>query len=69
MEEGWSTKKHLTGRPIGKGPLGSHRRRRKDNIRMDTKEIFMNTWNLVNYVQDRDKCRALVKAALNHRFL
>jgi hypothetical protein len=36
-EEGRSTFKTLTGKPIGKRPLGRPRQRWEDNIRMDVK--------------------------------
>ena len=39
MEEGTSAFKILTGTPTGKRPLGRHRRRWADNIRMDLEEI------------------------------
>ena len=42
MEEGRSAFKILTGKPTGKRPLGRHRRRWEDNIRMDLKEIGIN---------------------------
>ena len=38
-QEGRSAFKILTGTPIGKRPLGRPRRRWKDNIIMDLKEI------------------------------
>ena len=46
MEEGRKVFKILTGTPTGKRPLGRHRRRWEDNIRMDLKEISinMNNW-------------------------
>ena len=65
MEEGWSAFKILTGKPIKKRPLGSPRRIWEDNIRMDLKEICINTRNWVDSAQDRDYWRALVIAALN----
>jgi hypothetical protein len=43
MEEGRSVFKILTGKPIEKIPLGRPRRRWKDNISMDLKEIGINT--------------------------
>jgi hypothetical protein len=43
------------------------RRRREDNIRMDLKEIGINTRNLVDSGQDRDHWRAFVNAAFNLR--
>ena len=65
MEEGRSTFKMLTGKPSGKRPLGSTRPRSEDNIRMDLKEIGINTRNWVDSVQDRNCWRALVNEALN----
>ena len=52
MEEGRKAFKILTGTPIGNRPLGRHRW--EDNIRMDLKEIGINTRNLVDSAQDRD---------------
>ena len=63
MEEGRSAFKILTG----KRPLGRPRRRWKDSIRIDLKEIGINTRNWVNSAQDRDYWRALLHAALNLR--
>ena len=54
MEEGRSTFKILTGTPAEKRPLGRPRRRCEDNIRMDLKEIGINTRNWVDLAQDRD---------------
>ena len=62
MEEGRSAFKMLTGYPTGKRPLGRPRRRWKDNIRKDIKEIGMNTRNWVDSAQDGDYCRALVNS-------
>ena len=38
----------LTGKPTGKRPLGRPRHRRENNIRMDLKEIGINTRNWVD---------------------
>ena len=43
--EGRSDFKMLTDKPTGKRPLGMPRRRWEDNIRMDLKEIGVNTRN------------------------
>ena len=59
--------KILTGKSTGKRPLGRPRCRWEDNIRMDLKEIGINTRNWVDSAQDRDYWRALVNAALNLR--
>ena len=67
MEESRSTFKILTDRPTGKRPLGTPRRTREDNIRMDLEEISINASNWVDSAQDRDYWRALANAALNLR--
>ena len=45
MEEGRSAFKMLTGTPTGNTNLGRPRRRWEDNIKMDLKEIGINTRN------------------------
>ena len=45
MEEGRRTFKILTGKPTGKRPLGRPRLRWEDIIKMDLKEISINTRN------------------------
>jgi hypothetical protein len=65
MEEGRSAFKILTDKPTGKRPLGRHRHRWEDIIRMDLKEIGINTRNWVDLSQDKDYWRALVNVALN----
>ena len=67
MEEGRSIFKILTGKPIGKRPLGWPRRRWEDNIRMDLEEIGIKAGNWVDSAQDRNYWRALVNTALNLR--
>ena len=59
--------KFLTGTPTGKRLLGRPKRRWEDHIRMDFKEISINTRNWVISAQVRDYWRALVNAALNPR--
>ena len=67
MEECRSAFKISTGTLAGKRPLGSPRRMLEDNIRMNLKEIGINTGNWVDSAQDRNYWRALVNAALNLR--
>jgi hypothetical protein len=57
----------LAGKHTGKRPLGRPRRGWEDNIRMDLKEIGVNTRNWIDSAQDRDYWRDLVNAALNLR--
>ena len=59
MEEGRSAFKILTGKPTGKRPLGRRTRKWEDIIRMDLKEIGINTRNWVDSAPDRVYCRAL----------
>jgi hypothetical protein len=44
----------FTGKPTGKRSLGKPRRRWEDNIRMDLKEIGVNTRNWIGSAQDTD---------------
>ena len=67
MEEGRSALKKLTATPVRKRRLGRPRRRWEDNIRMDLKEISINTRDWIDSAQDRDYWRALVNATLNLR--
>ena len=67
MEGGRSDLKILAGTPAGQRPLGRPRRRWEDNIRIDFKEIGINTRNLVDSAQNRIYWRAFVNAALNFR--
>ena len=65
MEAGRSAFKILTGKPTGKRPSGRLRRRWEDTIRMDLKEMGINTRNLVDSAQGKDYWRALVTAVWN----
>jgi hypothetical protein len=44
----------------GKIPVGGPRRRWKDNIKMDPREIGWGAMNWIHLAQDRDQWRALV---------
>ena len=69
MEEGRGAFKILTGKPIGMRPLGRPRLRWKDNIRMDHKEIVVNTRDRVDSALDRDCWIVLGNEALDLRVL
>ena len=45
-------------------PLGRLRHRKEDNIKMDRKEISINTRNWIDLTQDMDYLRILQNAAL-----
>jgi hypothetical protein len=57
----------LGGKPEGKRPLGRHRRRWKDNIKIDIQEMGYEGKNWIEVVQDRDGWRALVNKVMNLR--
>ena len=67
MEEGRSAFKMLTGKQTGKRLSGRPRGRWGENIRMNLKEVDINTRNWIDSPQDRDYWRALVKAGMNLR--
>ena len=55
----------LVGKPEGKRPLGRHRCRWEDNIKMDLQEMGCGGVNWMELAQDRDRWRALVNAVMN----
>jgi hypothetical protein len=67
MGEGRGTYRDLVGRPEGKRPLGRHRRRYEDNIKMDLREIRIDGANWIQLAQDRVQWRACVNTVMNLR--
>ena len=63
-EEGRSALRSLTGKPTGKRSLGRPRRRWEDNVRVDRREIGVNTRNWVDSAQDRIYWGAIVNVTL-----
>jgi hypothetical protein len=57
----------LVGRPEGKRPLGTPRRRWVDNIKTNLREIGWDVIDWIILAQDRDKWRALVNTVMNLR--
>jgi hypothetical protein len=57
----------LIGRPEGRRPLGRHRRRWENNIKMDLREIGFQDVDWIHLAQDRDRWRALVNTVMNLR--
>jgi len=57
----------LVGEPEGKRPLGRHRRRWEDNIKMGLQELGCGSMDWFELAQDRDRWRALVNAVMNLR--
>jgi hypothetical protein len=57
----------LVGRPEGRRPLGRHKRRWEDNIKMDLREIGIGDVDWIHWAQDRDRWRALMNTVMNLR--
>jgi hypothetical protein len=55
------------GRPKGRRPVGSPRRRWEDNIKMDLQEVGWEGMDWIDMAQDRDRWRAVVNAVMNLR--
>jgi hypothetical protein len=61
--------KVLIGMPEGKRTLGRSRRRWKDRIRMDLREIGWGSVEWTHLAQDRDRWQAFVNTVMNLRVL
>jgi hypothetical protein len=57
----------LVGKPEGKIPLGSPKRRWVDNIKMDLRETGWGGMDWIDLSQDRDQWKALVNTVMNLR--
>jgi len=55
------------GKPEEKRPLGRHRFRWEDNIKMDLQEVGWGGMDWIDLAQYRDRWRALVNAVMNIR--
>jgi hypothetical protein len=55
----------LVGKPEGKRPYRIPRYRRKDNIRLDLREIWWEGVDWMHLAQDRDLWWALVNRVMN----
>jgi hypothetical protein len=67
MGEGRGVYRVLGGSPEGKRPLGRPRRRWKDNINLDLREIGTDGADWIRLVQDRVQWRAFVNTVMNLR--
>ena len=65
--EGRGVHRVLVGKPEGKRPLGSPRRRWKDNIKMDLREVGGGAGDWMELAQDGDRWRAFVNTVMNFR--
>ena len=60
MGKGGDLNRVLVGKPERKKPLGRHRRRWEDNIKMDRQEVGCEGLEWIELAQDRDSWRTLV---------
>jgi hypothetical protein len=65
--EGRGVYRVFVERSEGKRPLGIHRRRWEDNIKMDLREIGIDGANWIQLAQDRVQWRACVNMVINLR--
>jgi hypothetical protein len=64
---GEGCKQHFGWEAWREEPLGRPRRRWKDNINMDLREIEFGDVDWIHLAQDRDRWRALVNTVMNLR--
>jgi hypothetical protein len=55
----------LAGKPEVERPLGRHRRRWKNNTKLDLREIRWGSMDWTTLAQDKDQWRALVNTVMN----
>jgi hypothetical protein len=55
----------LVRKPEGKRPLGRHRRRWENDIKMDIREMGCGGMDWIDPAQDWNRWRALVNAVMN----
>jgi hypothetical protein len=67
MGEGRDVCRVLVAKPEGKRPLGRHRRRGEDSIKMDLQEMGFGGVDWIELAQERDRRRVLVNAVMNLR--
>jgi hypothetical protein len=57
--------KALVGKPEGRRPLGRPRRRWKNNIKIDLREVRWGNRDWIDLAQERNRWRALVNVVMN----
>jgi hypothetical protein len=67
MREKRNAYRILVGKPEGKRPLGRRRRRWKNNINMDLREIGWGDMDWIYLAQDRDRRGPLVNTVMGLR--
>jgi len=59
----------LVGKPEGKRPLGRHRCRWENNMKIDIQDVACGGMDWIGLAQDRDRWRVLANAVMNLRVL
>jgi hypothetical protein len=67
MGEGRGVYRDLVGKPEGKRPMGRHRLRWEDDIKVDLQEVGRGVMDWIELAQNREMWRALVNAVMNIR--
>jgi len=67
MGDGRDVYRVLVGKPEGRRPLGSHRRRWENIIRMDLREEGCEYVDSMELAEDRNRWCSLVSAVMNLR--
>ena len=56
MENMSGVRRILMGKPEGKRPLGRHKRRWEDNIKMDLDNVGCGGMDWIELAQERERC-------------
>jgi hypothetical protein len=67
MGEGRGVHRVLVVKPEGKRPLGRHRHRWEDNIKLDLQDVGGICGDWMELAQDRDRWQTLVSMMMNLR--
>jgi hypothetical protein len=67
VREGKGVYRVLIGRPESKRPLGRHRHRWEDNIKVELREKGNDITKLIRLAQDRVRWRGFVSTVMNLR--
>jgi hypothetical protein len=65
MGEGIGPYRASVGKSEGKRPLGRHRRRWEDNIKMDLQEVKCGGMDWIELAQDMERWRDLMNVIMN----
>ena len=67
MEQSKNANRVIVGKPEGKRPFGTPRRRWEENIKMDLREVGCDPGEWIDLAENRDQWLAYVRAVMNLR--